>query len=168
MAAAAVLRARPALNCHTVAKCQQAVEKALHTIEMLFVEKSLEPQAVDLYQHKPIRFIVAIQRAPAQTGDLRSCAQVLLDKHLHALAGRDDNAIWQLCALAPRKPRPGDRHQRNTEYPYQHEDLSWTIPSALHEFETAETDRWFEVAKDVVRAAANLCAAAERQPMATL
>jgi hypothetical protein len=153
LSAAEHLKSTAELNCHTIAKCQQAVEKAMKGLHTLLYEHGAVHTPCGR-GHKPQRIVDELLLAPLTPGGLLNNARLALRRHL------DDGGIIALCNLAPKWPPEGEPFSKNTEYPYQvsvpSEGLQWRIPSAAAEFDSTVVHRWLTVASDVVRAVQRL------------
>src|SRR5262245_36992915 len=97
-------------RCHVIAKWQQAVEKTIKAIVAALREAGVINVQIG-YQHEVARFIrilVNLRGVPG-TRHIQNQLRGLLDQQTRA-------AIIALDALVPRRPPPGQKPRRNTEY----------------------------------------------------
>lgn len=131
--------------CHAIAKCQQAVEKAVKALVAGLRDARIV--AIEIgYRHDVARFLPILVRMPHATehGPL----QRLIHRFLDPNTRRD---IAALDRLAPRRPPPFALHARNSEYPYQEAiGPAWKSPSSPDAFTIAEVTRYRALAHRLV------------------
>lgn len=142
----------PRTYCQTVAKYQQVIEKSINSIDATLREHGLLVGRVRA-EHYPERMINRLVRLP------QSEHKNIADR-LMRIFSRWRADIYDLCALAPKLPPRGELYQRNTEYPYQRQDGTWTAPAAS-EFTRAEVLRYARVARQMRAEAEQIAVAME-------
>lgn len=131
--------------CQCISKYQQVVEKSINVIDAVLREQGLFDRRVKA-QHYPLRMINRLVRLPLrQQSDLAA--------NMQRLFTRWAADIYDLCDLAPELPLKGELYQRNTEYPFQNEDETWTAPADADSFTAAQVQRFSNVAKNLRREA---------------
>src|SRR5262249_22126007 len=103
----------PSTYCHSIAKYQQAVEKAIKAlVAALRDSRGLSIQIG--WTHPVERFMSVLTRLP------RSSANRDLQNIIHGLFDETTRgALRALDRLVPRRPPSGLHPERNTEYPFQ-------------------------------------------------
>jgi len=145
-------------RCHAIAKCQQAVEKAIKGIIAALNNAGIIHQPIGR-QHGVERFWPALIRLP------RAGANKEVQLHLHGLLDQNTCAgIRALDALIPHWPGPGQQFGRNTEYPFQNADGSWTFPAAPGVFSENEVKRFRALAHRIVNGAERVVSTLRRRP----
>jgi HEPN domain-containing protein len=138
--------------CHAIAKYQQTVEKAVKAI-VVALHISVG------YQHGVGHFVDVLIRLPRRPGnrDIANNLSRWLDTNTRT-------AIRSLDILAPRRPAPGQPHQRNTEYPFQDPHDRWTYPAARGVFSSAEIKQFRDLPHRIARVAEQVISAIRRAP----
>lgn len=126
-------------RCQAIAKCQQVVEKSINYMDATLREHGLLVGRVKA-EHYPERMINRLVRLP-QSGN-REIADRLV-----RIFSRWLPDIYDLCDLAPKLPLRGELYQRNTEYPFQLPDGTWTAPAAQEAFRQEDVLRFERVAR---------------------
>lgn len=129
------------LHCQCVAKYQQAVEKSVKGLATA-VNRLGKIQVSVGYSH-PVERIAStlLKSAWDFPQGLNSGLQVTFSRYYGDIRALDE--------FAPRRPPPGQPHQRNTEYPFEDGAGNWTHPAAAGRFTQQEVDRFRKVATDV-------------------
>ncbi len=148
----------PSMNCHVVAKCQQAVEKSVKGLvaglrQASFLKVQIGPQ------HSVLRFMSAILRKPRSDGEhgLHGRLIALFNEHTRG-------EIQAIEALIPRFPGGGASPVRNTEYPFRSDGGAWSYPAYTRAFSPDEVARFRDLARRVVSSCARLESAVRRAP----
>lgn len=124
--------------CQAISKYQQVVEKSINVIDAVLREQRILVNRAKA-EHYPLKMINRLVRLPLRRkSDLATNMQRLFIRW-----GAD---IYDLCDLAPELPSKGELYQRNTEYPFQNADESWTAPSEPTSFTLAQVHRFEAVA----------------------
>ena len=128
----------PATYCQSIAKYQQAVEKAIKAMVAALNESgvSIVTVGADHYPQKQIDALLLIKRAVSRE----------LISHIHSIfSGHRLGEVRALCLLAPALPP-----RRNTEYPFPDGAGGWNAPAAEGIFHTEEVYRFRALAGDLV------------------
>ncbi len=121
--------------CHTIAKCQQAVEKSIKALILALRDhRGLGLQIG--WTHPVERFLSVLIRLP-RSPDNRSI-QSLIHRVLDEKTWGDIRALERLI---PRKPAPGTTTSRNTEHPFE-QDGQWRYPAGDGVFDPREIERF--------------------------
>jgi|WetSurMetagenome_2_1015567.scaffolds.fasta_scaffold99793_2 hypothetical protein len=157
-----LLGSEPCFYCQVISKYQQAVEKAVKGIvaDLQIGHVSLRGIGPKQdYQHGADVFAQALIRIP------RSPQNLELHSLVYGLLAPRSPVIQSLDSLAPRRPAPGARARRNTEYPYQDSSGKWRAPADPDSFDRHhDVERYRKLAQKVVREARNILAAIARRP----
>ncbi len=145
--------------CHTAAKYQQAVEKAIKAMVAALRECGVRGVPPIGYDHRVQNHLRLLRRLPGGGVGL-SIPRRLRD----FLDAATRNAIRKLEVLAPRAPAPGDRHPRNTEYPFNAARGGWTYPAAPDSFSVAEVNEFQTLTRRVAYHARNIVSSLRRGP----
>lgn len=150
------------LRCHAVAKYQQAVEKCIKAMALALHRTGLAqvPEG-DYYTHDPLEMLIrALSSSPTGAQE-----RTILRRVQTALADPNRAAeVKAVCSLAPRKPRPGQLHDRNTEYPYETSAGVWVAPAEPQSFSPVDVSDAERIAGTIYRAARKIVTAAARMP----
>lgn len=147
-----------AVRCHAIAKWQQGVEKAIKALVAALRESGVLNIQIG-YRHEVARFISVLIRLPRAAGNRT------IQHHLHGLLDQNNRAaIKDLDALAPRRPPPGERPRRNTEYPFVDTNGQWTYPAAEEVFSQAEIQRFRALTHRIVDKVGRMVSAIRRGP----
>jgi len=74
--------------------------------------------------------------------------------------------VRAITALAPKRPAPGKLHRRNTEYPFQLDEMTWTVPAAESSFDfEADVERFRKLAWRIHDGVRRLVSAICRAPI---
>lgn len=145
-------------RCHALAKCQQAVEKAIKAIVAALRDARILHIEIG-YRHEVARFLNVLIRLP------HAAANRAIQRHLQSFLNQNTrDGIRDLDALAPRAPAPGQGLRRNTEYPFHDAGESWTYPAADKTFTPEEVERFRQLAYRIVDNAARIITAIRRAP----
>lgn len=145
-------------RCHALAKCQQAVEKSVKAIVAALRDAGVLHIEIG-FGHAVEPFLRVLVRLP-RPGDTKTIRQ-----HLNGLLDEATRAgIRALDALAPRRPPPGGRLRRNTEYPFHAAAGGWTYPADETTFSAQEMNRFRALAYRVVAGAGRIVSAIRRGP----
>jgi HEPN domain-containing protein len=148
-------REDPATYCQVIAKCQQTVEKGVKSVVAALIEANELTLQIG-YKHEAERFVSTLLRSSRKW-----------DKGIQAeieawLAERWRGEIRAVDALVPKRPPPGQRPARNTEYPFQDPDGSWHAPAAVGVFDIKDVERFLRLARHVYVGAAKIRSAIKR------
>lgn len=126
--------------CHSVAKYQQATEKAIKAMVAGLAEAGVLREGPS-FSHDLRREWNTLKRIP-RSRDIRDV--------FNLVASVTDSNNWSgindLCSLAPRRVVPPDLAPRNPEYPYQLPNGGWTIPARSQSFSEPEMNRFERIA----------------------
>ena len=147
--------AEAATYCQALSKFQQVVEKSIKAMVAALNESGLSIVNIgsEHYPEKQIDALRLIKRAVSQ--DLLSRIYIIFSGHRLG-------EVRALCLLAPRFPTSGEAFRRNTEYPYQGPDSSWTAPAAVGSFRLEEVYRFRNLATEIVPMVARFVQATRR------
>ncbi len=143
----------PSTCCQSISKCQQVVEKSINVIDAVLREQGILNGRVKA-QHYPLRMINRLVRLPIQK-------EPDLAANMKRLFIRWGGDIYDLCDLAPELPLKDELYQRNTEYPFQNEDETWTAPAAANSFTSDQVKRFIFTARNLRREAQEISTAAK-------
>jgi HEPN domain-containing protein len=144
--------------CHSIAKWQQTVEKAIKAVIAALREAKVLHIEIG-YQHGVDRFIRVLIRLP-RARDNRAIQQ-----HLHGLLSEETRAgIRELDGLVPHRPPAGADPQRNTEYPFVGPRRDWTYPAAKDIFSDEESGRFRSLAHRILDQAGRIVSMIRRRP----
>jgi hypothetical protein len=156
--AAQVLRRAGADPCQLVAKCQQAVEKAVTGLVEAMNVLGLLTMPVDS-SHHVARYASAMVRAaevaPREHRDLKRQLVRLFPAHVR-------KSIAALDKLVPEYPKKGALAAKNTEYPFQPSSTEWLAPSMDGVFARGDVKRYQAAAERVAGGAMKVMSALER------
>jgi HEPN domain-containing protein len=145
-------------QCHSIAKWQQAVEKAIKAIVACLRDAGLLHIEIG-YRHGVERFVSVLVRLP-HAKDNRTIQQ-----QLHGFLDQQTRSgLRALDMLVPRRPAPGDGPQRNTEYPFLIANGRWTYPAAEKVFSDKEIREFRSLAQRVLHRAQRMVSALRRRP----
>ncbi len=120
--------------CQAIAKYQQVAEKSVKALTAAINDLGV-PVAISR-SHNPGLELDALRRTPHA---------VLVEDIEKILTAKMHESIRELCSLAPRFPRAGDAHVRNTEYPFNPDPATlddWTAPASVGSFTLAEAESY--------------------------
>ncbi len=138
--------------CQSISKYQQVVEKSVNVIDAVLREQGILFQRAKA-EHYPLKMINRLVRLSLRReSDLAT--------NMQRLFTRWNADIYDLCDLAPALPLEGELYQRNTEYPFQNEDGTWTAPADTDSFTAAQVQRFSIVAKNLRKEAQLIVTAA--------
>ena len=134
----------PAMYCHIIAKYQQTVEKAVKGVVSGL--NNIGASGVKLrFNHEVDIYIAALLHLPRRV-ELREVEERIK----RMLSEYHRSEIAALSGLAPRQPAPGKQFGRNTEYPFQNPDGSWTVPAVAGVFRPDEIARFHSIALKIL------------------
>jgi hypothetical protein len=138
--------ADPSTYCHSIAKCQQAMEKVVKSLIACLRDAEIVSIHVG-YQHDVARYISTLLFLP------RVQANRTIQRRIHRILDTGTRQkIETLDELAPRRPAPGALHARNTEYPFQQAPGAvWRIPAERDVFSRKECEDYRSLASVLVR-----------------
>lgn len=150
----------PRTCCHTIAKCQQAVEKGVKSLIAALRDAGILSIEIG-YRHEIARFMTVLIHMPHATQN-RS-----LQARIHRLFDiKTRREIDALDRLAPHRPPPGHHASRNTEYPYQQRaGADWQTPSDSDSFTIEEVTRYRSLAHRLVIECGKLVSLLERSSL---
>src|SRR6185312_3123102 len=122
--------------CQAIAKYQQVVEKSVKAIAAAVRDVGIN--AINIgFTHEVERVVSALVFLPRGKGptNIKDQIKALLNEGHR-------REIKALCALAPKRPGPGELARRNTEYPYQRADGSWIAPHESGAFTISDVERF--------------------------
>lgn len=147
-----------AIPCHAVAKYQQTVEKAIKAIVAALRDIGVLHIEIG-YQHEVERFMNVLIRLP------RAAENKTVQQHLRGLLDENTRAgIRSLDALVPRRPPPGERPHKNTEYPFCDAEGEWIYPAADGVFSSEDVSRFRAMAHRIADRAGQILSAIRRRP----
>jgi HEPN domain-containing protein len=139
-------------NSHAVVMCQQAVEKSVKALYILFGATPARTHQVSEYALRMTREPQLFQYAP----DVRRELSRLFDLPTREL-------IRRLGELAPRSSyQDPQQTQRNTEYPFHRQGV-WIAPADSTVFPNSERDEVIRTSRKIVNGVERLRAAILRQ-----
>ncbi len=147
-----------ATYCQAISKYQQVVEKSVKAI--VAAVRDVGIRAINTgYMHEVEKLVSALVLLPKAKGptNLKDQIKALLNE------GRRGE-IRALCALAPKRPGPGELARRNTEYPFQRPDGSWIAPHEEGAFDLSDVERFRSLASRIIEGAAKIISAVDRLP----
>ena len=140
--------------CQSISKYQQVVEKSINAIDAVLREQSILFERAKA-EHCPLRMINRlVNLSQRRHSDLASNRQRIFHERWYA-------DIYDLCALAPKLPLKDELYRRNTEYPFQNEDETWTSPAEINSFTLHQVQRFDNVARSLRREAQLIVTAAQ-------
>lgn len=155
--AAHVLLAASVDHCQVVAKCQQAVEKAVKGLVEAMWSVGLVKMEVDS-KHHVARYVEALIKAaevaPKQHRFLKGEILRLFPAHTKA-------CIVALDAVVPQYPKPGALAAKNTEYPFQLSATDWSVPKDPNNFSRGDIKRYIATADRVQGGVSKIVSALE-------
>jgi len=140
-------------RCHTIAKWQQTVEKAVKALVSALHDARLLGTGV-VPRHDVERYVGALIRLPRAAGN-RTIQQSLL----RLLDQKTRTAIRALDALAPQRVT-----RRNTEYTFRDGLGQWTYPAARGVFSQEEVQEFRALAHRMLDGAGRIVSAIRRRP----
>lgn len=144
--------------CQAIAKFQQCTEKAVKgVVAALRVARVVQNNPSYDHELVPDLAILKVLPASRNSKDVAGLVSRLISQEARA-------EIHELCSLTPKKPVGGQLARKNTEYPYQLHNGTWTIPAHSDSFAKAEADQAERVASRTLENAARILAAVERRP----
>lgn len=158
MVAARTLHGAGADPCQVVAKCQQAMEKAVKGLVEAMNALDLMTMPVDS-THRVARYasamVRAVDAAPKAHRFLKVELPRLFPEHVQScIAALDD--------VVPQYPKKGALAAKNTEYPFQLSVTEWRAPSAPEVFGRGDVRRYLAAADRVQGGASKVISALER------
>lgn len=153
-----LLEANSFSHCHTVAKYQQAVEKAIKSMVAALNEAGIVGND-PTFRHEvdtELNVLIHLPRA-TQNQDVQNTIHGILNAYRR-------EEIRALGALSPQRPTSGQRARRNTEYPFQTESGDWTTPATGGAFNIGDARRFEDTATRVCLGASQILAAIVRRP----
>jgi len=157
IAAAEILQSQGADRCQVVAKCQQAVEKAIKALVEAMNLLGLMKMPVTSSHHVSAyatAMVRIIGTAPKTHRFLKGELPKLFPKHVR-------ECITFLDSVVPAYPKSGELAARNTEYPFQLSSIDWCSPSSLSVFEAGDVKRQLAAAGRVQGGVSKLISAIE-------
>jgi HEPN domain-containing protein len=147
--------------CQSIAKYQQIVEKSVKAVAAAVRDAGISAISTG-FTHEVEKIVSALVLLPRDRGpkDIKGQIKALLNE------GRRSE-IRALCALAPKRPGPGELARRNTEYPYQRPDGSWIAPHESGAFTISDVNRFRALATRIIEGSARMISAIERLPRST-
>lgn len=142
--------------CQTIAKYQQTVEKSVKAVFASVKDKGINLGPLG-YDHDVAKKIAALKRLPQPTG--KTGIQFIVNR---VFTNADE--INVLCALAPKKPAPGQLHARNTEYPFEIAAGLWEAPATKDVFSLTEVNQFRRTAEQTFTRASKAIDAIKRAP----
>jgi HEPN domain-containing protein len=144
--------------CQAIAKHQQTVEKSVKAIRAALHEGLIVSVSSGRNSHDVTKLASALRRPgdPADPTDIQHHINKLLCEHCI-------NEIKAISALAPKLPKGGGLHERNTEYPYERLAGDWVAPALQGGFTTHEVQRFSVLAKRVYEGARQIVSALRRR-----
>ena len=144
--------------CHALAKYQQSVEKSIKSIITTLRDAGIISKEPG-WSHEVEKDVSALIHLPSSPTirDTQTRIKGLLNDFRRG-------EIRALCALAPKRPAPGELFRRNTEYPYQKSQDEWTIPSSTDAFTLNEVRRFEKIAHHICIESSKLITALRRAP----
>lgn len=128
--------------CHAIAKYQQAIEKSIKAV----ISKKGGNIGKNHAVRKHVDGLLRVTRP--------SHGALGIDKSLHKIFAPEIlRGIAEIDQLAPKYPTVGQPFPRNTEYPFEING-GWTYPAANGSFSRAETEKFRNVAYQVVESCA--------------
>ena len=142
--------------CQAISKYQQVVEKSVKAMAAAVRDAGISPINTGFAHEveKIVSALVFLPRGKAPT-DIRNRISGLLHEGHRS-------EIRALCALAPKRPGPGELARRNTEYPFQRPDGSWIAPHESGAFELSDVERFRDLASRISDGSARIVSALER------
>jgi hypothetical protein len=158
MVAARALHRVGADHCQVVAKCQQAMEKAVKGLVEAMNALGLVKMPVDS-THRVAKYasamLLAVNAAPKAHRFLKVELPRLFPEHVQGcIAALDD--------VVPQYPKKGALAAKNTEYPFQLSVTDWRAPSAPDVFGRGDVRRYLAAAERVQGGASKVISALER------
>jgi HEPN domain-containing protein len=144
--------------CQAIAKYQQVVEKSVKAIAAAIRDAGISPIYTG-FTHEVEKIVSALVLLPRGKGptDIKDRIKALLNEGHRS-------EIRALCALAPKRPGPGELARRNTEYPFQRSDGSWIAPHDEGAFDLSDVERFRALATRIIEGSARTVSALERLP----
>ncbi len=136
-------RGDPDTYCHAIAKYQQSVEKYLKAMVALLLDSGLldsRPRDIGHTLDKTIK-VLELRKTTniARESGLSGYLEIVLSGHFTSEAKA-------ISLLAPSYPEPGRPFARNTEYPFNNSDGTWTSPCVSDVFTLKDVERYHKVA----------------------
>lgn len=140
-------------RCHSIAKWQQTMEKAVKAMVSALHDAGLLGSGVRS-RHEVERYVGTLVRLPRAAGNRR------IQQRLHGLLDQKTRAgIKALDGLVPAMPP-----RRNTEYPFQIAHDHWTYPAAIDVFSQEEVVQFRSLAHRILDGAGRIVSAIRRRP----
>lgn len=155
--AAGLLQSQGADRCQVVAKCQQAVEKAIKALVQAMNLLGLITMPVAPIHHVSgyaTAIVRAAEAAPKAHRFLKGELPKLFPKHIR-------ECIALLDAVVPIYPKAGALATLNTEYPFQLSSTDWCSPSSPDVFDAGQVKRYLVAANRVQGGASKIISALE-------
>ena len=153
-----LLQADSVSQCHTIAKYQQTVEKAIKAMVAALNEAGIVGND-PTFRHEvdtELNVLIHLPRM-AENKDVQNLIHGILN-------GFRRDEIRALGVLSPQRPAPGQRARRNTEYPFQTDTGDWITPFSTGPFTVEEARRFQETASRVSVGASQVLTALARRP----
>lgn len=145
--------------CQSVAKSQQVAEKCVKAVVAALGEAGRVSVGTG-FSHDPSKLLSALLHLP---GRRRDASVRSIQFHVRQVfEGRWWGEIRAVCALAPRRPDPGQLRARNAEYPYHNADGTWRAPADADSFAREEVDRFQRLARELYPEVARLVSGISR------
>ncbi|MCK4659410.1 MAG: HEPN domain-containing protein [Phycisphaerae bacterium] len=142
--------------CHQISKCQQTVEKAIKAmVAALRLSGIIETSPG--YRHPVENLVSVLTHLPHQQENREIQNEIFGLLHEH-----HRGEIRAICALAPRRPAPGQLAPKNTEYPFQRSTDEWVAPTDQGVFQDKDTSRFRKIATSICEGAARIVSAQRR------
>lgn len=143
--------------CHAIAKCQQAVEKAVKAIVAAAPRVGISTKKIG-YDHTVKHFVSGLIHSPrGKKNSIVNRLSILFNEETRA-------SIDSLEELIPKQPPPGTPHRRNTEYPFDTPHNGWTCPAAHGVFLSSEVQRFRKLSYRIVDGADKIVEAIRLAP----
>jgi hypothetical protein len=140
---ASLLETKPELRCHAVAKYQQALEKGVKALATAINDNTRTEITIG-FKHDVEPYINVMQRLPLKPNSN-------VPQRIRSLFNaRDMSILYDLIAQAPRRPAPGEKYARNTEYPFQNDEDEWTAPCDANVYSDEELKAWSRLTTKIV------------------
>jgi hypothetical protein len=144
--------------CQVIAKHQQTVEKSVKAIRAALHEALIVSISSGKSSHDVTKLASALRRPgnPADRTDIQHHINRVLNEHCIT-------EIKAISALAPKLPKGGGLHDRNTEYPYERLAGDWVAPAMQNCFTVNEVQRFATLAQRVYEGARQIVSALRRR-----
>lgn len=155
-----LVKRQPKTYCQAVARYQQVVEKSICALVAALNEKGMI-RVKFKYTHDVEKYFSAMVRRgrSGQPQDIQDRIGALLNESRRG-------EIRAITALAPKRPAPGELHRRNTEYPFQLNEVTWKAPAEEGSFDfIADVERFRDLAWRIYDGVSRIVSAIQRTPI---